>query len=40
MEDEEHIDIIINEVKRGRRTSGFSMDFSSSSYNLFLKKSY
>ena len=33
MEDEEHIDIIINEVKRGRRTSGFSMDFSSSSYN-------
>ncbi len=33
MEDEEYNDIIINEVKRGRRTSGFSMDFSSSSYN-------
>ena len=33
MEDEEHIDSIINEVKRGRRTSGFSWNLHSSSNN-------
>jgi len=33
MEDEEHIDSIINEVKRGRRTSGFSRNLHSSSNN-------